>query len=95
MAIYNENEDIIYCGECGVPNKRSVHICENCSKEIKTRHYPYKDFLNNHLKSEIRDRAADSVFNLVRKFVFSHFYGTVLTISVVAAVTVSAVTVSS
>lgn len=95
MAIYNENEDNIFCGECGRPNKKSAHICKHCSKEIKRRHYPYKDFLKNHLDSEIKDRVTDSVFNLMRRFVFTHFYGTVLTISVVAAVAVSAVTVSS
>lgn len=95
MAIYNENENNIFCGECGRPNKKSVYICEHCSKEIKKKHYPYKEFLKNHLDSEIKDRVTDSVFNLMRRFMLTHFYGTVLTISVVAAVAVSAVTVSS
>ena len=95
MGNYNEKEDIIYCGECGAVNKKSAHICCECGREIRARHKPFTVFLKNHLKLEIKDRASDSAFSLIRKFIFSHLYGTVLTISVVATVAVSAVTVSS
>lgn len=95
MGKYNENEDIIYCGECCAVNKKSAHICCECKDEIRKKHSPYKTFLENHLKSEIEEKITGSLFNLMREFILSHFYGTVLTISVVATVAVSAVTVSS
>ena len=96
MAIYNENEDNIFCEECGTPNKRSVHICQECKKEIiMKKPTPCRTFFENHIKSETKERVTDSVFNLIRKFVFSHLYGTVLTVSIVATVAVSAVSTVS
>lgn len=95
MENYNKKEDIIYCGECGAANKKSAHICCECEKKIKKRYFPFVDFLKNNLKSEIIDRAGESAFGLIRKFLFSHLYGTVLTISVVATIAVSAVSAVS
>lgn len=97
MAIYNENEDIIFCAQCGADNKKSAHICQKCKKEIvitKERNH-YKVFFERHIKSEAKERATDSAFELIRKFIFSHLYGTILTVSIVATVAVSAVSTIS
>ncbi len=97
MAIYNENEDNIFCAQCGEPNKKSAHICQDCGKEIiiTKEKKPCRVFFENHVKSETRERVTDSAFNLIRKFIFSHLYGTVLTVSIVATVAVSAVSTVS
>ena len=97
MAIYNQNEDIIFCGQCGAENKKSAHICQECKKEIiiTKKQTPCRVFFENRVKSEAKERATDSAFELIRKFIFSHLYGTVLTVSIVAAVTVSAVSTVS
>ena len=77
MGVYNENEDIIYCGECG--------------QKIRKKHSPAEDFIKKHLWDEASERLEESLFTLIRNFLTTHLYGTVLTLSVVATIAVSAI----
>ena len=86
-----ENNDIQYCSECGAVNKKSAVICTECEKKIKAKHSPFRFFLIKHLKSDVADTASTSLFGILRKLIVSHLYGTILTVSVVATVAVSAV----
>ncbi len=90
MGVYNENTDIQYCTECGAANKKSAIYCTECEKKIKSRHLPFSDFLTGHIKSDVKDGVTTSLFSLLKKAIVSHLYGTVLTLSVIATVAVSA-----
>lgn len=90
MGIYNEENDIQYCTRCGAVNKKSAFLCKECNKKIKARHLVFTDFLQKHLKSDIKNTASTSLFFLIRKFLIAHLYGTILTLSLVATVAVSA-----
>lgn len=92
MENYKKNYDEHHCTECGAINKKSAYICQDCGKKINKRHLPVMDFLKTHIKNDAKETAVETVFGLLRRFLFSHLYGTILTVSIVAAVTVSAVT---
>lgn len=85
------NKEFYHCEECGEKHKKSTKVCTKCHKKIIKKNSPFKDFLNKHLADELKEKVTDSIFGLIRKFIFSHIYGTILTVSIVAAVAVSAV----
>ena len=91
MGEFVEKNDIQYCSECGAANKKSAVKCCECEKKINAHHSPFRDFLIGHLKSDITDTAGTSLFGILRRLIVSHLYGTILTVSLVATVAVSAV----
>lgn len=79
-----KNEEIKYCTHCGSANKKSALFCEECERKISTSYRPFYDFLKNHTKDEIKGTVTDTFFSLLKKYLMSHVYGIVLSVSIVA-----------
>ena len=84
MDIIKTNDEIMYCTTCGAANKKSAVYCEECKKKIFSKHSPFADFLKKRIKDKFTSEVTESVFSLIRKFILSHLYGVVLTVSVIA-----------
>lgn len=79
-----KNEEIKYCTHCGSANKKSALFCEECERKITTSYRPFYDFLKKHTKDEITGTVTDTFFSLLKKYLMSHVYGIVLSVSIVA-----------
>lgn len=88
-----KKRSIRYCVFCGSENDAEQKTCAACGKEL----YPQENLLEEYLRKEaeeqIKGKIVDTVFDKLKKFLLSHLYGIVLTVSVVftAAAAVGAV----
>lgn len=82
-------EEYIYCASCGAANKKSAVTCTECEKKLNKCGSPFVDFLKDHIKDALQDSAKNNVFSLLKDFLLSHLYGTVLTLCVIATVCMS------
>ena len=80
-----KDSEIYYCTHCGAANKKSAVECVECEKKIISKYRPFYDFLKNHTKEEGKDTAVNTVLGIIYRFLISHIYGIVLTVSIVAA----------
>jgi hypothetical protein len=78
-------EEIYYCTHCGAANKKSAVECCECEKKITSKYRPFYDFLKKHTKEETSGVAVDTVFGIVRRFLLSHIYGILLSVTIVVA----------
>lgn len=78
-------EEMHYCTHCGAANKKSAVDCVECEKKIISKYRPFYDFLKNHSKEEAKDTAVNTVLGIIYRFLASHIYGIILTVSIVAA----------
>lgn len=83
------NEELLYCQSCGAANKKSAVTCCACEKKLNKKGSPFCDFLKDHVKEALQDNITESVFSLIKNFLLSHLYGTVLTLCVIATVCMS------
>lgn len=81
----SKNEEIYYCTHCGSANKKSAVECTECEKKIISKYRPFYDFLKKHSKEESTETAVNTIFGIIYRFLASHIYGIVLTVSIVAA----------
>ena len=81
----SKDKEIYYCTHCGAANKKSAVECTECERKIITKYRPFYDFLKNHSKQEAGEKAVDTVFGLIRRFLMSHIYGIALSVTIVAA----------
>lgn len=81
----SKNEEIYYCTHCGAANKKSAVECTECEKKIISKYRPFYDFLKKHSKEESTETAVNTIFGIIYRFLASHIYGIVLTVSIVAA----------
>ncbi len=83
------NEEIIYCTACGAVNERSAVVCSACEKQLNRKGSPFRDFLKDHIKEALQDNISENIFSLIKNFLLSHLYGTILTLCVIATICMS------
>lgn len=76
-----------YCIWCGKEIKKDEVKCPECGRFQESYDKPWKDFLRNNVKEQLKSNLTDKVFGLLTSFIKSHIYGTVFTLSVVFTVT--------
>ena len=77
--------EIKYCMHCGSVNKASATVCCECEKKIRNSYRPFYDFLKKHTKDDISGKVTDTLFSCLKRFLMSHIYGMVLSVTIVAA----------
>ncbi len=77
--------EIKYCTHCGSANKASAVICCECERKIRNSYRPFYDFLKKHTKDDVSGKITDTLFSCLKKFLMSHIYGMVLSVTIVAA----------
>ena len=80
-----------YCTFCGAENRLDDVLCCRCQQNLNAEDELFKDFLMNHTKDKLKGKMDDSLRDIIMNFLKSHLYGMVFTISLVAAVGVTAV----
>lgn len=77
--------EIKYCTHCGSANKVSAVNCCECERKIRNSYTPFYDFLKKHTKDDVSGKITDTLFSCLKKFLMSHIYGMVLSVTIVAA----------
>lgn len=88
MADIKIDEGIMYCTSCGAANKKSAIICEECENKIIAKHSPFRSFLLKRIKGETIDFGKENLYEIIKRFLFQHLYGLVMTVAVVTTGTV-------
>ncbi len=83
MADILTEEGVIYCTSCGAANKKSAVICKECDNKIVAKHYPFASFLLKRIKGKAIDFGKENLVEIIKKFLFQHLYGLILTVTVV------------
>ncbi len=76
-------KDSIYCVYCGTENDVKIEKCKKCNKTLHPKNQLFKEFLYNHIRSDLKGKLTDSIFSYLKNFIISHLYGTLMTIAVV------------
>ena len=82
------NEEIRYCTSCGAVNKKSAVRCSSCEEKMVARHSPFMSFLIKRIKSKAFGEGKERIFKLIRRYLYEHLYGVILTVSVVTTGTI-------
>ncbi len=81
----SEKKNVIFCPECGKENVPEAILCRECGKAINEEEHPFKDFLAAHVKDKLKGKMGDKLFDVVKGWLLSHLYASVVTITVIAA----------
>ena len=86
MAKIKKKNETIYCIFCGVENSSTDTKCKKCKKDLNPKNEPFKDFLNKHIKSDLKGKVKNNIFSYLKNYIISHLYGTAMTIAIVFTV---------
>ena len=86
MAKRKKKEETIYCVFCGTENKSTDIECMKCKKDLHPKNTPFRDFLYNHIKSDLKEKEEDNIISYLKNFIISHLYGIAMTVSIVFTV---------
>lgn len=81
----SEKNSVIYCPECGSENALDAVLCQKCGKEINGKEHLFRDFLISHIKEDLKENLSGKLFDVVKNWLLSHLYASVVTVTVVAA----------
>ena len=77
----------MFCVHCGAEIIENTVNCPDCGREHDPKERLFREFLIRHTKDELKGKASDRLFSILKNWLLSHLYGTVLTVSVVAVLT--------
>lgn len=72
-----------YCIFCGEKNDAHEQTCSACGAPLYPTESMLADYLRNEAKDQLKDKAAETVFDKIKAFLLSHLYGIALTVSVI------------
>lgn len=72
----NQKRYCIWCGESIMPNMKE---CSKTGKELFPKEKPFRDYVVHKCKGDVEDK----LFDLIKKFVKSHFYAITVTITII------------
>lgn len=77
----------VYCVNCGAGIDEKSEICPKCGKKANPSQQGFfRQFLINHTKDELKNKASDKIYDVLKNWLLSHLYGSILAISVIAVI---------
>ena len=76
----------LFCTHCGAENRAEDKLCAKCGKELNGKENLFRDFLTDHIKDKIKGKIGDSIFDALKGWLFSHLYGCLVTVSLIAVI---------
>lgn len=79
-------EEKKYCIFCGAENDADADVCCWCGKSMHEKDHLLKEYLYKKTKGRLKGKLEDSFLSVLKNWIFSHLYGLVVTVSLIAAV---------
>lgn len=83
----------IYCNFCGTNNKITSEKCIKCGKSLDQEDHPWREYLYDHIKDDLKGNVTDNIFSLITNFVKSHLYGVIISLTILVTATTGVVKV--
>lgn len=74
---------IMFCIECGKQNPQRNKKCQYCKKQLHQKNHLFRDYLYKNIKDNLKERVADNIFSILKNYILSNLYGTILVATVV------------
>ena len=71
-------EEKRYCIFCGSSLAEGSDVCPSCGKQIPAKESLFKEYLYRNTKDELKGKADDALFSIVKNWLLSHLYGLVV-----------------
>ncbi len=81
-----------FCAHCGERHKPTEKICPKCKNKLPIKNGELKKYIKDHIKDNLKGKLTDSSLDLIKNYIISNLYGTILTISVIATITTIGIT---
>ena len=78
-----------YCIYCGTEHAAEDLVCRRCARELDPKENLLKDYLISKTKDKFKGTIEDNLYELIKKYLLSHLYGVVVSVSVVFLATTS------
>lgn len=78
-------EKTVFCSQCGKPNTDHIK-CYACGSNIYGKHSPFLHFLIKHTKEKFKGDLDDKALKIIKDFILSHLYGTIMSVTIVTSV---------
>lgn len=78
----------IYCIYCGEKNNKKDVKCKKCKKKLDPKENLVLDYIKDHFKSDVEG----NIITLIKNFITSHLYGSILTATLIFTVVSAVVT---
>ena len=79
--------DVKFCTYCGADMPLDSDKCPKCGEVQQEKENLLKDYLWEHTKDKIKGDIDDSLFEIIKNWLFSHLYGVILLLTVVGTLT--------
>lgn len=80
-----------YCINCGKQIADELDVCPFCSRKTNIKDNSLLDYMFNHIKGDLKSKTEDKLISIIKNYLLSHLYGTVMVISVVAVAVSAAI----
>lgn len=81
----------IYCVYCGEKNNIDDLKCKKCNKKLNPKEHLFRDYLIDHIKDDLKGKTQDKILSIIKNFIISHLYGSVLTATLIFTIVTSVV----
>ena len=78
-----------YCIHCGKENEIDSTVCCQCNEEFNQKENLLIEYLISKAKDEFKGTITDNIFEAIKKYLLSHLYGALVTVSIVSYAVVS------
>lgn len=80
-----------YCTNCGKQIAEEADTCPFCRQKTTKKDNNLLDYMFNHIKTDLKSRTDDKAISIIKNYILSHLYGSVLVISIMTVAIGSAV----
>lgn len=85
----------IYCWNCGTKHAGKDTTCEQCGKNLDTKHLDFISFCTKTAKGKIKDKVYSKTLDIVKDWITSNLYRIFVTVAAIFVVTSVTVNVSA
>lgn len=91
----SKKNKILYCPACGKENTPDAVLCKECGQPIEQEEHLFKDFLISHIKDDLKEKLSGKLFDVIKGWLLSHLYSSVVTVTIVAVAATGAAAVAN
>lgn len=80
-------KNMLFCANCGERHNLKEKKCSKCGRKLPVKSRLIISYLEDHIKDDLKGKITDKTLSIIKNYLMSHLYGTVLTLTVVLTAT--------